>query len=453
MKRLAIFFALLSCSAAAQTVTVDTTHATNHFIPSQTLGAGVDRIPVDAIDKDLVPEVVKKVLAAGWQPVTYRQNTELTMEAWHWNPDGTWSDPGDKGYFTGSTALGDPIHYSYGYLLPHRGTTRNDGTGNAGFSRLTDGDPRSYWKSNPYLTEKFTGESDALHPQWVIVDLNQNQPIDSIRINWAEPYATKYVIQSWTGEDPIHLPTKGAWQNFTSGTVSAGKGGEETIRLNGTPMPVHFLRILMTESSNTCDTHGPGDPRHCLGYAINEIYIGTTSADGLLHDVVRHTSDQEQTTTYCSSVDPWHEPSDLGPTKQAQVGFDLFYTSGITRGLPAMIPVAMLYGTPEDSAAEITYLKARNYPISYIEMGEEADGQYITPEDYGALYLQWAAALHKVDPGLKLGEPSFTGENKDIETWPDANGKSSWNRTFSRLSSPARTIERSRVFFLRALSL
>jgi len=31
---------------------------------------------------------------------------------------------------------------------------------------MTDGDESSYWKSNPYLTERFTGESDALHPQW-----------------------------------------------------------------------------------------------------------------------------------------------------------------------------------------------------------------------------------------------------------------------------------------------
>ena len=430
MKRLTIFFALFCYSVFAQTVTVDTTHATNHFVPNQTLGAGVDRIPVEAIDKDLVPAVVEKVLAAGWQPVTYRQNTELTMEAWHWNPEGTWSGPGDKGYFSGLATPGDPIHYSYGFALPHRGTTRNDGTGNAGFSRLTDGDPHSYWKSNPYLTQRFTGESDSLHPQWIIVDLNQNQLIDSIRISWAEPYATKYGIQYWTGEDPIHLPTKGAWQNFASGTVNAGKGGEETIRLNPTPMAVHFLRILMTDSSNTCDSHGLGDPRNCVGYAINELYIGTTSADGQLHDIVRHTADQEQTTTYCSSVDPWHEPSDLGPTRQAQVGFDLFFTSGITRGLPAMIPIAMLYGTPEDSAAEIAYLEARHYPISYVEMGEEADGQYFPPEDYGALYLQWATALHRVDPTLKLGGPSFTGENKDIETWPDANGKVSWTGRF-----------------------
>lgn len=432
MKKLAVV-ALLSYPLFAQTIQVDITpsHSTNHFVPNQTLGAGIDRIPVDAIDKGLSSPIIDKVLAAGWQSVTYRQNTELTMEAWHWNPQGTWSDPSGKGYFTGSATPGEFIRYSYGYGLPHRGTTRNDGTGNAGFSRITDGDPHSYWKSNPYLTEHFTGEPDSLHPQWIVLDLNQNQPIDTIRINWAEPHATRYSLQYWTGgDDPMHSPTKGIWQVFPGGVVTAAKGGEATLRLTQAPMAVRYLRILMTESSNTCDTHRSSDPRNCVGYAINEIYIGTTTADGELHDIIRHTADQEQTTTYSSSVDSWHEPSDLGPTRQAQVGFDLFYTSGITRGLPAMIPIAMLYGTPEDSAAEIAYLEARKYPISYVEMGEESDGQYFQPEDYGALYLQWATALHKVDPALKLGGPSFEGVTKDIETWPDANGRVSWVRRF-----------------------
>jgi hypothetical protein len=140
---------------------------------------------------------------------------------------------------------------------------------------------------------------------------------------------------------------------------------------------------------------------------------------------VRHTADPDQTTTYCSSVDPWHQPSDVND-KRDRVGFDLFYTSGYTRGLPAMVPVAMLYGTPEDSASQIAYLKARGYPISYIEMGEEPDGQFMLPEDYGALYLQWAAALHRVDPGLKLGGPVFEGVNEDIQVWPDQQGRTSW---------------------------
>src|SRR5271165_1971005 len=342
--------------AAAQTITVDVSRSTNHFVPSETLGAGVDRIAAEAIDKDLLPDSLQATLSSGWQPVSYRQNTELAVEAWHWNPQGTWSDPAGKGYFTGAAVPTESIRYSYGYPLPRRGFTRNDGTDNSGFSRLTDGDLSTFWKSNPYLTQHFTGESDALHPQWIVLDLAQLQPVDSIRIAWGEPYATHYVVQFWTGDDPIKLPTRGVWQTFPQGTVIAGKGHTETIRLLTTPVPVRFVRIWMTESSNTCDGDGPADPRNCVGYSIRELYLGTITAPaagdkanaGEFHDILRHTADQEQTTTYCSSVDPWHEPSDRSSTRQAQVGFDLFFTSGVTRGLPAMIPVALLYDTPEN---------------------------------------------------------------------------------------------------------
>jgi hypothetical protein len=433
--------------AAAQTISVDISHPTNHFVPNETLGAGVDRIAVEAIDKDLLQPTLEKTLASGWQPVTYRQNTELAVEAWHWNPQGTWSNRGDgsdsggKGYFTGSATPTEMLRYSYGYALPRRGFTRNDGTDNVGFSRLTDGDVNTFWKSNPYLTQRFTGESDSLHPQWVVMDLAQAQQVNTIRIAWGEPYARHYVVQYWTGDDPMHAPTRGAWQTFPRGTVTDGKGRIETIRLSGGPASVRFVRIWMTESSNTCDagvsqsqnvseSQNNKDPRNCVGYAIRELYLGTSTEDGAFHDILRHTPEQEQTATYCSSVDPWHQPSDLGSTKQAQVGFDLFFTSGVTRGLPAMVPVAMLYDTPDNAAAEIAYIKKRGYPISYVEMGEEADGQNMLPEDYAALYLQWATAIHRVDPALKLGGPSFQGVNKDIEVWPDANGKVSWTGRF-----------------------
>ena len=417
---------LLAVRSGAQTVYVDTTHATNQFVPKETLGAGVDRIPIEAIDKDLQSPNLEAALSSGWQPVTYRQNTELAVEAWHWNPQGNWSDPHGKGYFTGSPTPRETIRYSYGYRLPRRGFTRNDGTENVGFSRLTDGDTGSFWKSNPYLTQRFTGESDTLHPQWVVMDLAQLQQINSIRILWGEPFASRYLIQFWTGDDPIKAPTRGVWQTFQQGTVRNGGGKTETLVLNPSPLPIRFVRIWMTESSNTCDEDGAADPRNCVGYAIRELYLGTVTSDGAFHDVVRHTTDQEQTATYCSSVDPWHESSELGSTRQAQVGFDFFYSSGVTRGLPAMVPVAMLYDTPDNAAAEIAYLKNRNYPISYVEMGEEADGQYMLPEDYAALYLQWATALHRIDPALKLGGPSFQGVNRDIEVWPDAEGKVSW---------------------------
>src|SRR2546430_13145842 len=61
--------------------------------------------------------------------------------------------------------------------------------------------------------------------------------------------------------------------------------------------------------------------------------------------------------------------------------------------LKKKIPVTMLYGTPDDAAAQIAYIERRGYSIGYIEMGEEPDGKHAIPEDYAALYLQWARAL------------------------------------------------------------
>ena len=74
--------------SSAQTIVVDSTpdHATNTFRPTEALGAGVDRIPRAATDKVFTEPVLKQILSAGWQTVTYRQNTELFVEAWHWNP-------------------------------------------------------------------------------------------------------------------------------------------------------------------------------------------------------------------------------------------------------------------------------------------------------------------------------------------------------------------------------
>jgi hypothetical protein len=421
--------------AAAQTVTVDATpsHVVNRFSPLYALGSTVDRVPSNATDVFFRPDQIQKVISAGWGVISYRQNTDLFVQAWHWNPKGTWSDPAGKGYFTGSsTPTSEMIRHSYGYSLPHRGFTRNGGTEFDGYSRLDDGDVETFWKSNPYLASEFTGENDSLHPQWVVIALDKKESVDTIRIQWADPFARDFQVQYWVGDgDAMDEQDKGTWKNFPSGTVTEGKGGDSTMLLSPSPVSTKFVRVWMTRSSNTCDTHGSADRRDCSGYGIRELYLGTMADNGKLKDLLRHSPDQKQTLTLCSSVDPWHEPSDLylGPDRMEsgdQPGFDLFFTSGITRGLPAIVPVAMLYSTPEDAAAQMSYIKKRGYPVSYIEMGEEADGQYMLPEDYGALYLQFANALHRIDAGFKLGGPSFQGVTEDIRVWPDAQGRTSW---------------------------
>lgn len=430
-------FALLAAGAAsgapctvAQIVHVDTSPARAlKFDPDQALGSTMDILPANQVDTVYSEPIVRESLSAGWGPISYRQNTELTIAAWHWNPKGMWSDAAHQsGYFTGSAEPGEPLRHSFGYSLPHRGNTRSD-AGERKYSRLTDGDPATYWKSNPYLAQKFTGERDSLHPQWIVIDFATPQDIQAVRIAWANPYATKYAVQYWVGEEAMSKPTAGVWTLFPGGEVQGGKGGTTMLKLSAMPIKARFLRILMTESSNTCDTHGSDDPRNCVGYAVSEIYAGNFTANGEFIDLITHAPGQNQTETIVSSMDSWHTAADIESTRD-QTGFDLFFTSGITNKLPAMIPVSMLYGTPEDSAAELAYLEKRGYPISYVEMGEEPDGKHTMPEDYAALYLQWASALHRVDRKLKLGGPVFEGVNEDIRVWPDAQGRTSWMGRF-----------------------
>lgn len=413
--------------AMAQTVHVDVTPSRAlDFDPDKAMGTSIDILPAKDFEKDYTEAVIKEGLSAGWGPITYRQNTELTYDAWHWNPNGTWSDEKNKsGYFLGSVEPKEFLRESFGFRLAHRGTTRSD-SGQFESSRMTDGDPDTYWKSNPYLTSKFTGEPDSANPQWVVIDFAFFQEIDAIQIAWANPYATKYVVEYWTGrEDALTKPLAGTWVKFPGGEVTGATGGNKVLRLADHPISTRFVRIWMTESSNTCDTHGSDDSRDCVGYAISEISIGNFNSLGQFVDLAKHTPSQAQTVTQASSVDPWHTADAIIPTR-IQTGFDLFFKSGYTNRLPAMIPIAMIYATPEDSAAELAYIEKRGYPVSYVEMGEEPDGAFMLPEDYAALYVQWAKALHKVDPKLKLGGPVFTGVNEDIKVWPDAQGRTSW---------------------------
>ena len=397
-------------------------------------------------DIDLVytPHIVQEALSAGWGPITYRNNSELRMAAWHWTENGTWSDAAHKsGYFTGSTELKEPTRYILAYALPHRGFSTS---GDAPVA----GPYVTYWKSNPYLTSRFTGESDALHPQWVVVDLKAAHSVNAVRVGWARPYATEYRVEYWVPGTPkaaagntesgdtsatpgdaldFDRGPAGMWRPFPDGEVKHGAGGWRTFKL-GAAMEIQFVRVWMTSSSNTCDEHGPADVRNCVGYAMLQIQVGIENASGVFRDAVDAGAPKQPSYT-SSSIDPWHAATDVNDSgKYQHTGFDLFFTSGITNGLPAMIPVTMLYGTPEDSAAQLAYIEKRGYPVAYVEMGEEPDGKHMLPEDYGALYLQWATALHKVDPHLKLGGPVFEGVNEDIRVWPDARGRVSWMGRF-----------------------
>src|SRR5579885_1985992 len=231
-------------NAFSQNLVVDIApdHVVNTFSPPYALGSTVDRVPSNATDVFFRPDQIAQIQQAGWGVISYRQNTDLFVQAWHWNPKGKWSD-NNKGYFVGdANPAKEMIRHSYGYSLPHRGFTRNNGTEFDGYSRLDDGDTNSYWKSNPYLTQRFTGEDDSLHPQWVVIALGEKQNVDAVRIAWANPYATSYQVQYWLGDgDAMDEQDKGAWHDFASGQHEDGKGGTETIRLDAAPVSTKFV--------------------------------------------------------------------------------------------------------------------------------------------------------------------------------------------------------------------
>jgi hypothetical protein len=423
---------LLPITASAQsgmgTVRVETapSHVINAFDPDAALGSSIDVLSRMDIDRVYVPHIIEESLSAGWGPITYRNNTELRMAAWHWTENGAWSDAAHRsGYFTGSTELKEPTRYILAYALPHRGfATSGD--------RPIEGPNLTYWKSNPYLTSKFTGEADALHPQWVVVDLKAAKEVNAVRIAWASPYATRYQVEYWVGADALDFDfgPKGEWKSFPTGSQTNARGGTEVLKLTDAPVQTRFVRVSMTESSNTCDEHGSQDIRNCIGYAMQHIAVGTADGQGAFVEAPKEASEKD--TTYdVSSIDPWHSSGDVSDSGSYQhTGFDLFFTSGLTNNLPAMIPVTMLYGTPDDAAAQIAYIEKRGYRIGYVEMGEEPDGKHAMPEDYAALYIQWAKAIHDVDASLKLGGPIFEGVNEDIHVWPDAKGRTSWMGRF-----------------------
>jgi len=411
---LAIVLQPLAVAQRLTTVTVEYTpgHPANRFVLSHVLGAGVDGHGFGETARQLSAPSIQAMLSAGFKPVTYRLRTELAGEAWHWNPQGTWSDATrHQGYWTSSSTTREPIQLSYGYRLPRRGNTV-DQANDDGYSRIDDGDPKTFWKSNPYFDKYFTGEINSVYPQWVMIDLGAAKEINAIRITWGEPFATRFSIQSgnFVGEEDLsqRLPTD--WHTFPYGEIQNATGGSSFVILADQPLRVRYVRLRLDESSGTGPRNSK-DIRDRIGFAIREIYVGSVDGSRHFQDVIRHGAGRDsQTKIYVSSTDPWHRAIDRDKNTE-QPGFDFIFSSGLTNGLPLMLPVPVLYDTPANATAEIQYLTKRGYPIDRVELGEEPDGQFIDAEHYAQLYLQFVDALRSANPRLHFGGPSM----QDIE--------------------------------------
>ncbi len=419
---------------------IDAGHVLNTIRPDEALGAGIDGHEEGTLDLTFRPNNLAAMDSVGLRPLTYRLRTELAIEAWHWNPEGTWSDPAHhQGYFIGNPVPTQPILKCYGYRLPRRGNT-TDQANDDGYSRIDDGDLQSFWKSNPYLDAHFTRIPNQQNPQWVMLDLRKPELVDEIQIDWAAPYATRYRIEYWTGRDAINLDAddeQGVWLPFRNGTVDKGTGGPESHRF--APKRARFVRICLLESSGT-SLEPSLDIRDSLGFAIREVRLGRSDANSKFRDLLTHApKNSVQSFVLTSSTDPWHRESDLD-RKVEQPGFDRVAASVLPHKLPILFPVSVLYDNPETAANEIAWLQARGIPMRGIEMGEESDGQFDTPEHYAQLYAQVARKLKAIAPNVSLGGPCYQTTTTDVDTWPDAHGNRSYTnrvlRTLRREHTP-----------------
>ncbi|MDX2291414.1 MULTISPECIES: hypothetical protein, partial [Streptomyces] len=105
----------------------DPGHALNRFVPAQAFGAGVDGVPYPAVARIYTPANVAKMLGAGFGTVSYRLYTELSVQDWHWNPAGGFSETAKQGYWTSSATPGAATLHTFGYRLPRRGFTHDQG--------------------------------------------------------------------------------------------------------------------------------------------------------------------------------------------------------------------------------------------------------------------------------------------------------------------------------------
>jgi len=402
-------------------LTIDLAGPSHVILPAMALGEAIDGALKGQVAEILTPRNIALMKSSGLRRTTYRLRTELGIEAWHWSDEGQWSDPTRRqGYWTSSDHPSGHPDVTWGYSLPRRGDTI-DQANDTGYSRLDDGDLATFWKSNPYLDHRFTGRSSN-RPQWVVVTFDKPQQIDAARIDWAEPYATVFEVQYWSGRD--EFDRGGRWVDFPAGSQTRERfPGDETIRLAPSPLAVRFVRILLTRSSDTAPSTSQ-DVRDRLGYAISELGLGIVGADGVFVDAIRHGAGRNlQTQVNVSSTDPWHRAIDRDPqTEQPSLAF--MFRKGLNGGLPLMVPAGVFYDTPENAAAEASYIHRQGWPVQRLELGEEPDGQFIAPEDYADLYLEAARRIHAVAPELELGGPSMQGALTD--TWPVPEGGRSW---------------------------
>jgi hypothetical protein len=223
----------------------------------------------------------------------------------------------------------------------------------------------------------------------------------------------------------LHSSRKDEWRLFPNGEANFGSGGDESVRLCAKPLPVRFVRVVMSRSSQT-NAQASNDIRDRLGFAIREIELGSTDSNNQFRDYIRHAADRnQQSVIYVSSTDPWHQAEDID-YKTEQPGLDFILRSALTEYCIAS-SCRRFSDAPENATAR-SFISCGVIIFEGIELGEEPDASGCHRKICRA--LRGSSRRLAAKSRLKLGGPSLQNFEDQLLTWPDASGNRSWMNRF-----------------------
>ena len=193
------------------------------FTPGAAFGAGVDGVPFHAVPKIYTPSNVQpdagRGLRAGQLSSVYGAvGAGLALE-----PARQFFRTGDSGYWTSSAKPGKPIVDSFGYRLPRRGFTHDQGNDDD-YSRLDDGDLDDVLEeqsvSDAGLYRRSRQRASAMG---AVTICTASSTVNAAKIWWADPFAVQVRGAILDGRrSRSTIPRNGAWVSFPNGVVSNG---------------------------------------------------------------------------------------------------------------------------------------------------------------------------------------------------------------------------------------
>lgn len=408
-RRLTLLLALVlpSCVSTSKSVAtspltlVPDSRKSTYVNPNIAIGGGIDGQPLEDATNSLSIKNRQLIAKTGFSRYSYRLRTELAGEVWHWSKHGKFSD-GKTGYWISSADNSTLKSPSFGYTLPRRGNTV-DQANNDGFSRITDGNEQSFWKSNPYLDRYYAGQDAEKYPQWIILDFHHPEKINALKIAWGNPCATSYKVQYLAAdiEDPDYINDDN-WKEFPIASFESKVCESGTIKLSDTPIRTGAIKIILLTHPEIKEL---GDIRDQLGFAVREVGVGTIDINNNFEDIVVHSPNKHQTSVTVSSTDPWHGPNNQD-AQTTQPALEKLVSGPLNTGEKPILSFGITYDTPENAASFANFLSTTIKP-AYLELGEEPDGQPIQPEHFGMLFLQFAKSIKSANPNIVVGGPSL----------------------------------------------